>query len=343
MRSIYRVPGCAVGVTAESGQNVVAAGVGDVSTEAPVTAETRFRIASLTKVVTAWSALIAVHDGLLELDEPIAGLLRRWEVPGPPEWTPAVTLRRLLSHTAGLPSGSSPLFDEERDVPPLADVVAGKAGMPAAAPSQPPGEAFRYSNPGYGLVQLLIEDITGETFADWVQQRLLTPLGMSRSGFHQVPGSDAAPHHRSERLPEGVFNQQAAGGLRSTAGDLLALAAAMTPQHENGLGGGVLPATLVEEMWKTPEASKGTFGLRSGGYALGHIATTTPRGARLILNQGSTAGWRSLFACSPDTGRALIVLTNSTSGTLLLAHAGLRWIRRVERRPLAVVRMRQWR
>jgi CubicO group peptidase (beta-lactamase class C family) len=215
--------------------------------------------------------------------------------------------------------------------------------MAAAAPVRRPGDTFRYSNPGYALVQLLLEDVTGEPFSDWVERRVLRPLGMTSSTFDPIPtAGDAAPHRRGRRVPQGFYNHEAAGGLRATAGDLLVLATAMSANHERGRGGGVVPAPMVEEMWTSPEAARGAFGLRHGGYALGQIATVTPRGSRLVLNQGSRVGWRSLIACFPDDGQALVVLANANSGTWLLGHLGLRWLRVVERTPFALLRMRRW-
>ena len=289
----------------------------------------------MSKIVTAWAALALVDQGRPELDEPVDRHLRRWELPASAPGSSGVTLRRLLSHTAGLPSGASTPLPNLDVVPSIVDVVAGRGGTPAAVPDAPPGTRFRYSNPGYALTQLLIEDLTDTPFAEWVDQRVLVPLNMTSSTFNPtLTDHDAAPHQRSHRrLPDGYFNQLAAGGLHTTAVDLIRLANAMTAVHPSGLGASLLSSDLIEEMWNVPAAAAGAYRLRSGGYGLGQVAGRLPSGTRFFANQGSRPGWRSLLICLPDEGHALAVTTNSNTGLPLLVHVALRWLRHQHHQP----------
>jgi len=321
--------GCVVAtLVAGEPSSTAFAGVAHAGGNEAVDASTTFEVASVSKVVSAWTALALVADGHLDLDEPVAPHLHRWT----PSWSRSdadtITLRTLLSHTAGLPSGAAPPLPTISEVPDIVDVVAGADSTPAAVPVVPPQTQFRYSNPGYALIQLLIEDVTSESFERWAQHRIIEPLGMRNTTYQRtLPAHHAAPHRRTgRRLADGFYNQQAAGGLHTTATDLLALARAMTTAHPQGPGGGVLPAALVEESWRTPPAALGAYRLRSGGYSLGLISTVLPSGARLVANQGSRVGWRAFFACAPERGDALAITSNSNTGGLLLAHVALRWL-----------------
>ncbi|MHB8467271.1 MAG: serine hydrolase domain-containing protein [Acidimicrobiales bacterium] len=350
---VYRVPGCSVacvraGRLAWSGSY----GTVDETTGPPprrhggrgaaVGPGTCFQVASLSKVVTAWTAMTVVADGLVGLDDPVGPLLQRWSFPKTAHWTELVTLRGLLSHTAGLPSAASPVYHSPEEVPALTDVVSGTAGTPSAVPDRPPGQAFRYSNPGYALVQLLVEDLTDTAFAAYAAARVLGPLVMTSSSFDPANGAGvqpAAPHRRTgKRLPNGYFNQQAAGGLLTTADDLALLCIAMM-ETAAGRGGRVLESAAVEEMWKCPTAAIGAYRLRDGGYALGQVTGTLPSGTRFVANQGSRPGWRALMICLPDQGNALVVTTNSNSGLALLAHLTRRWLRRVAHERLPRIRL----
>ena len=284
-----------------------------------------------------------VVEGRIGLDDPVGPFLRRWQFPTTAPFTGLVTLRGLLSHTAGLPSASSAVYREPNDVPSLVDVVSGRAGSPAAVPGRWPGEAFRYSNPGYGLVQLLVEDISEMPFSDWANTRVLQPLEMTSSGFVAPAAADAnraAPHRRSgSRMPDGFFNQQAAGGLVTTVDDLGRLCTAMIATGTAGRDGGVLPASAIEEMWICPPAGVGAFRLRNGGYGLGQVSGALPSGTPFIANQGSRPGWRSLLICLPDRRCAVAIATNANSGLPLLVHLGGRWLRRAAGERLPGVRL----
>jgi len=227
-----------------------------------------------------------------------------------------------------MPAGAAPPLPTLSGVPDIVDVVAGIDATPAAIPVVPPQTQFRYSNPGYALVQLLVEDVTSEPFDRWAQHRVIDPLGMHHTTYERTRvAHDAAPHRRAgRRLADGYYNQQAAGGLRTTATDLLLLARAMTAAHPHGPGGGVLPVALVEDSWRPPSAARGAYRLRRGGYGLGLISTVLPNHAQLVANQGSRVGWRALFACAPERGDALAITTNSNTGSFLLTHLALRWL-----------------
>ena len=156
-----------------------------------------FQAGSVSKPVAAYLALRLVDSGALELDQEVNERLVSWQLPD----GGGVTLRALLTHTAGLGVPFFPGYDGEGDLPTLVQV------LDPVRVETPPGE-FRYSGGGYVLVQLLLEDITGTSFADLARELVFEPLGMTGSTFEQTVG----PWHR--------YPEQAAAGLWTTASDL---------------------------------------------------------------------------------------------------------------------------
>jgi CubicO group peptidase (beta-lactamase class C family) len=240
-----------------------------------------------------------------------------------------VTLRALLSHTAGLPKGASTQFGAPNQVPSISEVLAGQDGVRVELVAEP-GTEFRYSNPGYAVVELLIQSVTGVDFAEWARTRVLSPLGMVDSAFAYGTGAGpdvVGPHRRAGHpLPETFFAYRAPGGLLTTAHDMLGLAAAVGPDNR---GGGVVPARLVEEMWSSPPPAARLF-LRHGGYGLGQVWGRLASGRRFMANQGSRPGWRSLLVVLPEESQGMVVLTNASSGTALTLQLGVAWLRRTE-------------
>ena len=320
LHSLHRVQGCVIATLNRGEIGVSCGGSKDATSNAAVTPDTRFEVASQTKIVTAMSALVLVAEGRIDLDEPVVARLGRWTASS--ALSSEVTLRQLLSHTAGMPSGVSPALPGADETPPIEDVVAGRGGMRAAVPDVAPGSQFRYSNPGYALVQLLVEDVAGTSFDEWCTERILAPLNMTHSSFQPHP-DDAAPHRKARvRLPVAFSNHLGSGGLRSTAEDLLSLARALSGAASIP----ILPASLIAEMFSVPPGAEGAFMVRNGGYSLGVVAGRLPGGRRFLANQGSRPGFRSLLICLPESGDSLVVLTNSDNATPLLVHAALKWL-----------------
>ena len=178
-------PGLAVALV-HHGQAVWAAGYGvaDRTTGRPVTATTRFQAASLSKPVTAWGVLRLVESGRIGLDEPITGRLRRWRPPPSPFDADGVPVRRLLNHTAGLSVHG--YVGQTPNGPPrsIAASLAGETGdsFPVQL-LEAPGRGWLYSGGGYSVAQLLVEELTGRPFADYMQTEVPEPLGMTASSF----------------------------------------------------------------------------------------------------------------------------------------------------------------
>jgi len=176
----YDVPGVSIAVF-DNGQILWVRGYGlaDISANKPVTPETLFQAASISKSVTAFAALQLVEQGKLNLDEDVNLKLVSWKVPENAfTRNEKVTLRRLLSHTAGLNVASFGGYLASEPLPTTAQVLDGQkpASNEPVRVDNIPGKEFRYSGGGYVAVQLLLMDVTHKTFPELMHELVFEPL-----------------------------------------------------------------------------------------------------------------------------------------------------------------------
>jgi CubicO group peptidase (beta-lactamase class C family) len=306
-------PGLSVALV-HHGQQVWAAGYGvaDRMICQPVTAATRFQAASLSKPVTAWGVLRLVESGRIGLDEPIIGRLRCWRPPPSPFDAEGLTVRRLLSHTAGLSVHGYVGQTPDRPLSSIASSLSGETGhgFPVEL-LEAPGRGWLYSGGGYSLLQLLVEELTGRPFADYMQAQVLGPLGMTASSFRWSRTAHTARPHDADGRPiaDFAFAEQAAAGLVTTAPDLACfLGAALAGPRGEPPGRGVLSPAGVRLALTAAPATDGRWGL---GYGLG----LTPSGDLLAYHEGANRGWRAGLALLPDQGAGIAVLANGDAGS----------------------------
>ena len=201
----------------------------DKASVGQVTTETIFEAASTSKFVTAVLALNFVQKGLIDLDKDVNEYLISWKVPEN-EFTQVekVTLRRLLTHKAGLPTTNFS-YDDEIGYPSLINVLNGES--PAlnapAIPELVPGSQWQYSNVAYDVLQLIIEDISGKSFQQNADEIIFKPLKMNHSTFtypleSEIQSFEAMPHDAegSSLEPSMHLTALAHGGLMTTPSDL---------------------------------------------------------------------------------------------------------------------------
>lgn len=305
----YRAPGAAVALV-QGGAVAWAQGYGlaNETTGAPVTSETTFQVASLSKSITAWGVMRLVEEGKIDLDAPVAQYLKSWGLP-PAKFDPnGVTVRRLLSHTAGIAPWYYAGVPIEATLPAPAELLSTG---PVRLVRQP-GEREAYTNGGYTLLQLLIEDVTGESFAAYMQREVLIPLGIPNSTYQWRPDlrpALATGYQVSGQPTEHRSYPAAAGGLYATAGDLATwLAAGMSGPRGEPAGRGVLQPDTVALMYLPVLATSG------GGNGLGYVTEILPNDTRMVLHSGDILGWRGQYTALPDLGAGIVVLTNSNAG-----------------------------
>lgn len=289
---------------------------------APATPRTLFQAASISKPVFASAALRLVHRGRIGLDAPVNAGLRSWRLPdGEAGQAEAVTLRRLLSHSAGLSVHGFRGYAAGEPVPALRQLLDGAepANSDPVRIAQAPGAAWRYSGGGTSLAQLLVEDASGSALAPLMRRLVLVPLGMRDSGFDQpLPAArrrQAAIGHRpdGEAVAGGwhTYPEQAAAGLWTTPTDLARFALWVMAGAN---GGGDAEQRFVAQQLITPQP-----GLDAGGgsrMGLGLFLDGEGEAMR-FSHGGSNEGYRAFLVGFPGTGQGAVIMTNGDAGARL--------------------------
>lgn len=308
------VPGGAVAII-EDGKVILAQGFGvsDARKKTPVQPATLFNIGSTSKSVAAWGAMRLVSRKELSLDESVDPRLTRWHLPASKFPIAGVTLRRLLSHTAGLSVDGYRGWGPDDIIPTLEQALSGQSnGAGAVAVVATPGSKMAYSGGGYALMQLLIEETTGKPFADYMRDSILRPLGMNDSSFSLTPAAlgqaSLAYDELGEETPTPRFVEVAAGGMYASIADMAcyALASIGTPQSDSILGRGTL------DLMTSPAPV--TDGQRGLGYAIQAAGNGFPDGVERVGHDGGNRGWQSFFWVSRGKRDGLVVLTNASHG-----------------------------
>ncbi|HWR60287.1 MAG TPA: serine hydrolase domain-containing protein [Clostridia bacterium] len=318
----YGVPGVEITVIDEDRISTMSYGYAEVSTQKPVTADTMFQVGSLSKTVTAWGAMKLVDQGKIALDEPIEKYLKTWPLPESKYSSEGVTLRRILSHTAGLSLRGYAGVKPSEGLVPLEESLRGNTkGAGDVRIINEPGSIFQYSGGGYTLLQLVIEEVSGMPFAQYMDQEILKPLGMNNSTFEwgeAAPRTSKAYGVLGQELPNYIFTEKAAAGFYTTSADLAKLqAAAMDLPGSMPAGGGVLKPETVALMKQ---------GVLNNAWGLGYELMELPKGETAIGHGGANRGWRARMLQMTDKNQGLVVLTNSDTGSNILVEVAALWI-----------------
>lgn len=287
--------------------------------------DTQFQVASLSKFVTAIGVMTLVEQGKIDLDAPVSRYLKRWSLPPSEFDLDGVTVRRLLSHTAGLTDGLGyGGFKPGETVQSLAesltkasDASPGRDGMTRVG--QAPGAGWVYSGGGYTLLQLLIEDVTGQSFEDFMQGAVFKPLGMNRSSFVTADDAPNLAEFFDETGGQAIhyrFSALAAASLYTSVGDLAKLIQA----HRASPPGFLSQATLRQ--MRRAEASQ--FGVDIWGLGTVLYAPTAS-GGWIIGHDGSNApAINTAMRFDPESGDGVIIL--ATGNVRLATQAGGDWV-----------------
>ena len=303
------------------------AGGFDISAGAPVDEDSVFQVASLSKWLTAWGVMVLVEEGAVDLDAPVETYLTRWTLPES-EFDPSgVTLRRLLSHTAGLSDGLGyDGFDSAGDVQSLEESLtraedASPGNDGAVRIGAEPGSGWDYSGGGYTLMQLVIEEVSGDAFSEFMEARIFEPLGMNRTTFDYARAQDLG--FAENYTPEGAtepyrhYTALGAASLFTTTADMARFIEAQTDED----GQDVLSEETLELM-RTPHASQlgaDIWGLGvmlyapngHGGHIIGHDGNNEP-----AINTAARF--------DPATGDGIVVL--ETGSRLLATRLAGEWV-----------------
>ncbi len=316
----YRIPGCSLALV-QDGEIVwsEAYGYADLDRGRVLTADTPMRVQSISKSVTAWAVMKLVEEGAIELDAPISRYLKSWQFPESPYSTEGVTIRRLLSHTAGLPLGDVfTLYSPGQAMPSLREKLTRETVL-----TQEPGTAFSYSNTGYNLLELLIEEVTGQGFSEYMQAEILLPLGMKGASFDwsasMTPPPPVGYGLNDAPIPTYVYPEKASGGLFATAEDIARFT--LASMHNNP----VLNADSIAQLYSPASHDIGVYGVVFDAYGFGHFVETLPNGARSVSHGGQGSGIMTHMQVVPETGDAIVILTNSQRSWPFIAYLLSDW------------------
>ncbi|HEY0035925.1 MAG TPA: serine hydrolase domain-containing protein [Longimicrobium sp.] len=294
-------PGCAVGV-AENGRTVLARayGMANLEHDVPNTPETVFEAGSVSKQFTAAAVVLLAARGRLSLDDDV-----RRHVPEVPDYGRTITLRHLLNHTSGLRDwgavqeiAGSPRGTRTYSHAHVLDIVGRQRSLNFA-----PGTEYSYSNTGYNLLAVIVERVSGVSFAEFSRREIFAPLGMTRTEWRDdytrvVKGRAVAYEARG-----GAYHQQMPfenvhgnGGLLTTVGDLLAWNQALATDRFPGLRAEMERQGVLE-------------GGRRTEYALG-LRVAPYRGLPEVSHSGATAGYRAYLTRFPAQDVSIALLCN---------------------------------
>lgn len=281
-------------------------GIADIATKTPVNLDTRFRIASISKTFTAVGVLQLRDAGALSLDDPVSDYLDWFDLQY--EGAPAITIRNLLTHTSGLPRDSHNPMWTECDAPEWDEFVAALKTRP---PTRPPYDKFAYSNVGYSLLGGIIEAVSGQSWADYLQLNIVDPLEMSET--RPVPQHDDPllatgysqldDNYQRKAMPFFLMKGfEASANFASSINDLVKYAAFHLSDEENA----VLSPHSLRDMhrihWLEPTWRSG-YGLGSMQYKLEDWSISG--------HGGGYPGYLTGFTLCREQSTALIVLTNA--------------------------------
>lgn len=311
----YAIPGLSIALI-ENGETVwkQAYGYADVEAGRKMTVDTYCRLESISKSVTAWGVMKLIEQGAVDPNAPVEKYLSTWELPETEFDEAQVTVGRLLSGSAGMPLGTIGVryAPSAADIPSLEERLTKDAVL-----FKQPGGTFYYSNAGFNILELLVEEVTGRDFAEYMQQEVLIPLGMTSSSFTWSPDFEPPVangyNNRGAAIPVYVYPDKAAGGLFGPLDDVARFAGAgMTGFNSHHAG--ILRPETVEKMYTPVSAMTGYYRFVFDGYGLGHFVeflSGPEKPVKAVSHGGQGSGWMTDFHMIPESGDGIVILSNS--------------------------------
>jgi len=313
------IPGLAIAVV-RNGQVTLSRSYGrsNIELSTPVTSNSVFKLASLTKPITAMAIMVLVEEDKLALDSPVSKYLSNL----PQRWA-AVTIRQALSHTSGLADylraprwtwASSWRQDFSHD-----EFIKFASEAP---PDFEPGENIRYSNTGYYLLGMVIEKVTGKSYAQFLAERIFQPLDMQAtrrdSSSEIIPNRVSGYEYEVATLRNAQFTSDtwaySEGGIISSIADLAKWDAALY-SHK------ILKSSSIEQMWTPARLNNGSLAIigdngagKPNHYGFGWFITEQ-KGRKILLHGGNKPGFTSTFTHFLDDHLTVIILSNNSFGT----------------------------
>lgn len=313
-RLYHQVPGIAIGIVYD--QELVWSkgyGFGDLEKKTPVTPTTLFRIGSITKVFTATAIMQLRDQGKLRLDDPVSKHLPEFEIQNPFPDAPEITIWNVLTYTAGLPREGAFPYWTDHEFPTRKEILSALASQTLI---YSPGTTYKYSNLGVALLGVIVEEASGESYRDYIENHIFSPLGMTNS-FVDPPTDKVGPLATDylQRQPDGsrqIMDYYETGGMSPAAAivtsvrDMAKFAALNTREGNSTADGEVLSTSTMREMHRPHWInSKWTSGVGLGFRVLSRS------GKRVVHHTGWIGGHRAHLLMVPDDKFAVITMVNT--------------------------------
>src|SRR6266498_896201 len=316
--AFYHTPGVSIAVVNNSKIEWARAfGVKEWGKRPPVTETTLFQAGSISKPIFALAVMRLVQEGKLDLDEDVNRYLTSWKVPANGSWQPRITLRQLLSHSAGLTVHGFPGYLRTEKLPTVIDILEGRppSNTPRIEVNILPGTQLRYSGGGITVAQQLVLDMIRQPFPKLMRDLVVDPLGMTHSTYEQplpkrLESSAATAHPWKNHPVEGkwhVYPEMAAAGLWTTPSDL-AQAGVELQLALKGESKRILSAERVAQMF-TPGIDQ-AIGI---GFFLSGLD-----GSVRFSHDGWDEGFVAEMTMYKDTGMGAVIMLNSNEGAAML-------------------------
>jgi CubicO group peptidase (beta-lactamase class C family) len=310
----YHTPGVTVAVI-NDGKLEWARGFGvkDPDSNDSVGVNTLFQAGSVSKPVFALTVMKMKQDGEIDLDKDVNEYLKSWKVPANGHWQPVITLRQLLSHTAGTTVHGFPGYRKNEKIPTVPELLKGvePANTPAVRVNLLPGTQFRYSGGGITIAQLAITDLLQKPFPTIIRQKLFDPLKLQNSTYEQpLPGSkekmaSTAFPWKGQPIPGGahVYPEMAAAGLWTNPTEL----ASLVLEVQKGIAGKstFFKKETMDELF-TPQKVTSDIGI---GFFLQSKGDSTRFG-----HNGWDEGFVALLIGYKRLGKGAVIMVNSNEG-----------------------------
>lgn len=318
--SDYNIPGASVSIIEDNEvKSIKHWGVINKKDKIQANDDTIYQLGSLSKPLTTLGILKLVEDKIIDLDDPVKKHLKSWSLPESQYDYNEVTIRRILSHTAGFNVSSYPGTDPSLELSTLQSSLSGNEKYPPGLKLLfKPGSRQKYSGGGYTLLQLMIEDITGMTFSEYMKQNVFIPLNMTNTSFtweNYTNKMIATPYSwLGYELPNYIFSEKAAASLKSTPADMTKfLIACLDPESISNM----ISPDLLRECYKPI----------SKDFTAGFLYDDLDNNERLIMHKCANRGWRAMFVFLPEQNDGIIYMSNYDGGADFMRDDIASWVK----------------
>ncbi|WP_457558303.1 serine hydrolase domain-containing protein, partial [Candidatus Harpocratesius sp.] len=302
-------PGIAVGVI-QNGQIIYANGLGKANNaKTPVTSQTLFMLGEISQIITAMGVLALQEDGLIELNETIQKYIPSFELSNP-EYSSQITIQQCLTHQTGLSikAGSTDI-----KVSSIQELVNG---LKSESFQTEPGKNFEFSNANYWILGYLIEQVTNQSFSNYITTRILSPLGMQHTFFSQTDAANQAEFAQGYRLWYGIaipshqsysVAQSPANGMVSNIEDILVLMQSHLFYNNSNFTHNVLKPSSFEILHAIPKDP-----LKNSSWTMGWYNFTF-NGIKYLAQSGDLGDYHAEILLTPENKEGVVVFTNVNS------------------------------